>query len=437
MDITTLYSEESEKAVLGAVLTGQYLTVKRIIDASDLFLERHRIIYNSAQNVFSQYGNVDATMIADALNASKQLELIGGRAYLTQLMNSLESATYTEVYAHMVKRIAVRRKLHEYTASIDDMLDADKPINDIIKTMMNDLKQLQAPDIEDHVISFSESLSTTYDIIADRATLYEQNKQYTLGIRTDLHDVDRLLDGLRPGDVNILAGYTGAGKSACAFTMAINAAKAGINRATVQGAKVMLFSGEMTQLAMNNRIMSMETDIPVRVIERGAFTQQDYVKYMNAVARLESLPLRMKRSTRLSVDDLPSLVEQEIERNGLDLLILDGVLQLDTDVHADQDWLRINAIMEALESVAIDYNISILATHQIGRSGADGRPTLSDLKRSSAVEEKAARVMLLWKPDDKTPEAREILIAKNRHGSTGAIGVYFDTTTTKFASIAH
>ncbi len=437
MDITTLYSEESEKACMGAVLTGQYLTVKRIIDASDLFLERHRIIYNSAQNVFSQYGSIDATMIADALSASKQLELIGGRAYLTQLMSSLESSTYTEVYAHMVKRIAVRRKLHEYTASIDDMLDADKPINDIIKTMMADLKQLQAPDIEDHVISFSESLSTTYDIIADRATLYEQNKQYTLGIRTGLHDVDRLLDGFRPGDVNVLAGYTGAGKSACVFTMAINAAKAGINRATVQGAKVMMFSGEMTQLAMNNRIMSMETDIPVRVIERGAFTQQDYVKYMNAVARLESLPLRMKRTTRLNVDDLPLIVEQEIERNGLDMLILDGILQLDTSAHHDQDWLRINTIMETLESVAIDYNITILATHQIGRSGADGRPSLSDLKRSSAVEEKAARVMLLWKPDDKTPEAREILIAKNRHGSTGAIGVYFDTTTTKFASIAH
>jgi len=157
---------------------------------------------------------------------------------------------------------------------------------------------------------------------------------------------------------------------------------------------------------------------------------------VNAVPRLSLLPLRMKQTTRLTVEELPSLVEQEIERNGLDLLILDGILQLDTIAHADQDWLRINAIMEALESVAIDYNISILATHQIGRSGADGKPSLSDLKRSSAVEEKAARVMLLWKPNEDEPNERELVIAKNRHGSTGAIAVHFNTTTTKFSNLA-
>ena len=432
MNATPLYSENAEMAVMGAMLTGQYLTVARIVEPSDLFLERHRMIYMATRNLWAQYGDVNINTLGDALDASKQLELLGGRAYLMKLVNALDTDRYTEIYAHMVKRIAVRRKLHEYTATMDEKLQTDVPVNDIIQTMVADLKALEAPDINDHVIDFEQSLSTTFDIIEQNRTLYQQNKQYTLGVRTGLADLDRMLDGLRPGDVNILAGYTGAGKSACVFTIAINAAMSGINRQTVHGARVMVFSGEMTQFAMNNRIASMETGIPVQTIERGAFTDEQYTRYVDAVPRLSLLPLRMKQTTRLTVEELPSLVEQEIERNGLDLLILDGILQLDTLAHADQDWLRINAIMEALESVAIDYNISILATHQIGRSGADGKPSLSDLKRSSAVEEKAARVMLLWKPDESVPSKRELVIAKNRHGSTGVMPLFFNTNTTKF-----
>ena len=434
MDVTTLYSESAEMACMGAVITGQYLTVQRIIDATDLWLERHRLIFATAQNIWSQYGDVNLMLLSDTMHANKTLDAIGGRSYLMALVNALDSERHTEIYAHMVKRVAVRRKLHEYTDTLDARLQDDAPVNDIINEMIADLKSMSAPDIDDHVVNFDASLAMTFDIVEQHRELYQQNKQYTLGIRSGLHDLDKLLDGFRYGDVNVLAGYTGAGKSAAVFTIALNAATRGINRQSQHGARVMVFSGEMTQFAMNNRIMSMSTGIPVQTIERGAFSDEQYAKYVGGFSQMSQLPLRFKRTTRLNVDDLPSLVEQEIQRNGLDLLVLDGILQLDTSAHADQDWLRINTIMESLESVAIDYNISILATHQIGRSGADGKPSLSDLKRSSAVEEKSARVMLLWKPDENVPNEREIVVAKNRHGSPGVVPVYFNTNTTQFFS---
>jgi len=352
------------------------------------------------------------------------------------LMNALETTKYTEVYCHLVKRVASRRKVYEFGQTLDDRLaNTEQPINEIITDMLHDLKRLQAPDIDDHVIDFADSLSATYDIIAQNVQLHEANQNYTLGVQTGLTLVDHVLDGLRYGDVNVLAGYTGAGKSACVFTIALNAAQKGINRETQRPAKVLIFSGEMTQFAMNNRMLSMESSIDVHTIERGAFTQAEYSRYVSALSKLSNLPIRFKRTTRLNVDDLSVLVEQEIERNGLDLLILDGILQLDTGARHDQDWLRINAIMEMLEHVAITYNITILATHQINRTGAYQKPTLADLKRSSAVEEKAARVLLLWKPDDAQPNLREIVIAKNRHGETGSVPIYFNTETTKFYNL--
>ena len=436
MDITTLYSEQAEKSILGACLFHQYLTVKRLINSSDLYLDRHKIIFNACQNVFSQYGKVDITLVGDALKASGNLDEIGGVAYLMQLMNALETTKYTEVYCHLVKRVASRRKVYEFGQTLDDRLaNTEQPINEIITDMLHDLKRLQAPDIDDHVIDFADSLSATYDIIAQNVQLHEANRNYTLGVQTGLTLVDHVLDGLRYGDVNVLAGYTGAGKSACVFTIALNAAQKGINRETQRPAKVLIFSGEMTQFAMNNRMLSMESSIDVHTIERGAFTQAEYSRYVSALSKLSNLPIRFKRTTRLNVDDLSVLVEQEIERNGLDLLILDGILQLDTGARHDQDWLRINAIMEMLEHVAITYNMTILATHQINRTGAYQKPTLADLKRSSAVEEKAARVLLLWKPDDAQPNLREIVIAKNRHGETGSVPIYFNTETTKFYNL--
>lgn len=432
------YSEHAEAVVLGAVLMGDYLTVRGIVDPSDFYLLRHSIILSTCATVFDHYGEVTYQLVSDALRANDKHDEVGGDAYLTMLLNSVETLQHAPIYAHVVKRTATRRRVAEFATTIDERLkDTEQPINQIIDDMVDDLKQMTAPDVDDHVIGFSEALSTTFDQVMKNRELYEANKQYTLGVKTGLNDVDRKLDGLRSGDVAVLAGYTGAGKSAAVLSIALNASKQGIDRETRRPARVMLFSGEMTQFAMNNRLVSMSTGIPIQTIERGAFNETQYRKYINAIADLQGLPLRFKRATRLDVQHISKMVEQEITRHGLDLLILDGVLQLDTTERRGDtpDWLRINTIMETLEDVALRFNIAILATHQIGRSGAFTRPTLSDLKRSSAVEEKSARVLLLWKPDEAEPTIRELIIAKNRHGQTGVVRLFFNDETTMFYNL--
>jgi replicative DNA helicase len=433
-----MYSEHAEKNILGAVLLGDYLTVRNIIEPSDFFLLRHEIIFKTCATVFNQYGEVTYPLVSDALRANGHHDEIGGDAYLTSLVNTVDSTQYTAIYSHVVKRSATRRRVAEFAQTIDKRLqDTEQPINQIIDDMIGDLKTMHAPDVDDHVVDFSESLSTTFEQVIAHRDLYQKNKQYTLGIKTGLNDLDYQLDGLRAGDVTVFAGYTGAGKSAAVLTIALNASIQGIDHETQRPARVMIFSGEMTQFTMNNRLVSMTTGIPIRTIERGAFTEEQYRRYITAIDKLQALPLRFKRATRLSVEHIGTMIEQEITRHGLDLLILDGILQLDTtDRRGDQpDWLRINAIMETLEDVALKYNVAILATHQIGRSGAFDRPSLSDLKRSSAVEEKAARVLMLWKPSEDEPTIRELVIAKNRHGETGVVKLFFQSETTMFYNL--
>lgn len=434
MSVDKLYAEYAEKALIGGILAyDAYKRVSKVVKAADFFLLRHRIVYNACANVFAHTGHTTEPLLLDELRRQDKIEEIGGTGYLVELVNSVDSIKYVDVYAHLVKRIAIRRELLQLagelpTSAIDDNI----PVNELIEGYIDKLKHLQAPDIEDNLTSLSDSIAATYEQVEANRDIWLQNNHYTIGIKTGFKNLDYLLDGLRRGDASVLAGYTGAGKSACAFTIALNAAIEGIDGATKSPAKVCLFSGEMTPLAMNNRLASMASGVGVRIIERGAFNDEQHKRWIKAISFLSELPITLKRASRVTTQDLELLVEQQVSRYGLDLLVLDGILQIDTNTRYDSDWLRINAIMESLETIAVTYNIAILATHQLARSGAIGRPTLADLKRSSSVEEKAARVMLLWAPDESEPRKRELVIAKNRHGEQGVVSLYFNMSTTRF-----
>lgn len=433
-----IYNVEAEKRLLGAILVyNNFSKVQRIIGVND-FSARNQDVFKAMATAFAISGTVTFVEVENILKRDANYQLQDS-AYLASLSYNVETERYTELFAHLVKRVSLRRQLLQLANDIPQSIaDTDKSVNDIITPLIDKLKRLKAPDIDDNIVSIGESLAETHRQVENHVDIYEVNKQFTIGVRTGLHDLDYKLDGLRKGDIAVLAGYTGAGKTACVLTITLNAASKGINLESERPAKVLLFSGEMTEFAMNNRLVSMLSKVPTRTIERGAFKDNQYSDYMNAVNELQGLPIRLKRAQRITVEDLEVLIEDEISKNGCDLLILDGILQLDVADSDEKDWLRINKIMESLESMAITHKIAILATHQINRDGAKGKPSLADLKRSSSVEEKAARVLLLWKPlQSESEHHRQLVIAKNRHGETGVTDLMFRADTTRFYDMAY
>jgi replicative DNA helicase len=230
------------------------------------------------------------------------------------------------------------------------------------------------------------------------------------------------------------------------------AAQYGLLHETVAPAKVLFFSGEMTERQLGTRMLSSMTGVPARTVERGSYNKEQKKLLADAVNDLTSLSLTLVPGARLNTAQIRQIARKLVTSQELDLLVLDGLLQIEAlKVHESDSTRRqlyvkqqrrdlIEDIMNDLEDIALTYKLPILLTHQLSRAPAgrqNKRPVLSDLAEASFVEQKSAVVVFLYREGyyDETsqnPNAAELIVAKNRFGGTGTIHQIYDAMYTRF-----
>jgi replicative DNA helicase len=458
------FSQDAEEAVIGSILISAQVfpSLVGILRGDDFFLTRHRHIWNAFEALAERGDAIDLTSVSTELLESGKLDDMGmegdeirGFAYLLHLVNAPTNSMHVGTYARLVQRLSVRRQLRKVAddlarASTNEDISTDLAIGRADRAIL-DLRRRQMA-VDSPVISFAEAIERKRKKLQEAWDLFQENPRYVIGVRTGLTDLDALIDGLRPG-VTTLAAATGMGKTALTLQMSLFAARAGRLRLNEYPSNVLFFSGEMTEDQLMNRLLSSRTGIPVRNIERGNLSQENAGHIHNVFQDLEdNHHLSFESGKRLNTAQIRQRVRTMVNENALDLLVLDGLLQIDDlkiDATATSQQRRymegkrrdaIESIMNDLEDVSLTYETPILLTHQLSRAPAargDKRPILSDLAEASFVEQKSAVILFLFRDgyynaDSMNPNAAEVIVAKNRHGETGTIDAYYDRQYTRF-----
>ena len=428
------HSAEAEKAILGAILRFPE-ALDQIADTltpEDFYIPAHQIIYAAAVNLSNTLQPIDPVTVSDALQRTGDLTRIGGALFLSKLTDAVPSAAAIEHYAETVAEHAARRGLIRAAHDITEQASAtDTPISAVIDTAERNILAVADRRLRDGLEPVGAQLGPALKHLEELET-----GTAAAGLPTGLTDLDKMLAGLRPGNLVIIAGRTSTGKSALATDIATHTA--------LHHGPVALFSLEMSRLEVAQRILTARGKINSLKLKTGQIGEQ-WSALTRTAADLHDLPLYVDEAANASITEIRAQTRRLQRRKGLQLAIVD-YLQLMRGRHRPETrQTEIAEISRSLKSIAQELSIPIIALSQLNRlpeTRTDKRPHLSDLRESGAIEQDADIVILIHRdqpPKGNSPQhaITQLIVAKHRNGPTGTVKVAFQEAYTTFANLAH
>ncbi len=430
------HSREAEEAVLGAVLINPeaYYDVAQFLQFDDFYIHRHKWIWQAFSRLHEKRVPVDFLTVTEELDQMKQLAEIGGPAYISSLISNVPTSLHAEAYGKIVEETAIRRRMltaandiaklaYQEENSVDTVMDeAEKAIFGVSeRRMTRDLQSIQ------------QVLSDYYD----RIEMLAGRDEELYGVPTGFIDLDRLLAGLQPSDFIIIAGRPGMGKTSFMLSVVKNAAQ-------TYKKHVAIFSLEMSNEQLVQRLLSQETGIDSQRLRTGKLEDNEWPVFTHAIEVLND--------THIFLDDTPALTPLQLRTKArrlhleyqLDLIIVDYLQLMTTGGRNENRVQEVSNISRNLKVLARELNVPVLAAAQLSRAveqRADKEPQLSDLRESGSLEQDADIVMFIHRPemyekDTLRQNIAQIKIAKHRNGPVGTIELVFRSNLAKFENAA-
>ncbi len=432
-------SIEAEKAVLGSALLSKNALQKMCDElSSDAFYsEANAKIFETLQELNDSSSPIDITILTNRLNDKKILSQVGNVEYLSELIDSVPSASNVEYYINIVKEKMVGRKIIETATEIaNDAYLSEDSIYEVLENA--EMKMLRIGNMR-KTSEFQRIQDVAYREQANLEKLSEQGAEIT-GLSTGFTEFDKLTAGLQPNQFIIIAARPAMGKTAFALNLATYAAMHSKK-------SVALFNLEMSVEQLANRILQSLGQINGSKMRTGRLEHNDWKRLNEAISRLSD--------TNLFLDDTPGITIGEIRSKcrrlsnsdkGLGLVVID-YLQLITGPAktAGNRQQEVSEISRSLKTMALELGVPVIALAQLSRaveSREDKRPIMSDLRESGSIEQDADIVSFLYRDDYYNKEARrddnasitEFIIGKNRSGPTKIIELLFRKDTSTFVN---
>jgi replicative DNA helicase len=425
------FSQEAEENTLGSVLLdpSQYPLLAGYLRPDDFFLLRHNYIWKAMGRLYERGDAIDYITVGEELENMQVLQNIGGRAYLLQLVNNTGTAMYAEVYARLVERTAIRRRL---------MVAAD----DIKKLAQDESLNIETVEAETEAKILSvfagitdKGIVPAWDIASDHYDGMERRMQSEGmdGIPSGFRDIDALLRGYPKDELTVIAARPGMGKTAFALCLAANMARLGV--------RILFFSIEMSISRLFDRLVAIETGIHASKIADGKLTPHEAARYTEAIGRISKWMLFFDDSSALKPEAMRAKAQRVRYEYGLDIVIIDYLqIMSTTKDYGTNETARVSHLSWQCKLLAKDFGLPVIALSQLSRAveqRKDKRPMLSDLRSSGSIEQDASVVQFLYRDEvynDATefPNQAEVITAKNRNGGMGTMSLYFEKTMTKF-----
>jgi replicative DNA helicase len=414
---------EAEVSVLGAMLLDKdaVITVAEQLLTEHFYDQRHALIYSAITSLFEEGLPIDIVTLSDKLKKEKNLRKIGGRAYLTELVESVPTSAHAEEYAVIVRENALRRNLISIAGKITNWsFDENLNIKELIDNAEQNLFSVAQQGIRQKVVHIKTLLKDAYE----RALSADKNIGLT-GILSGFKELDNLLGGFQKSDLIIVAARPSVGKSSLAFDFLRFAGVA-------QKKKALFFSLEMSNEQVINRLIGMQSGIPFWNIHTGKLKDDDFVKFNDAMGILSEANIFIDDKPGQSINEIRTKARRLALEQGVDIIFVD-YLQLLHGTHTENRVLEVSEISQGLKNLARELNVPVIALSQLSRaieSRTTRTPQLSDLRESGSIEQDADIVMFIdreetYDMDTERKGIADIIVSKHRNGPTGKIEVAF------------
>lgn len=435
-------SIEMERAILSAIMIDKEAidTVREILTENSFYLPSHQKIYTAALKISSRNEPVDIGLLAEQLSKDGVLEMAGGPAYLIELSNTVASSANVEFHSRIVAQKYIQRELIKLgNDMIKNGYDATKDVFETLDDSESKIYQLSENYTSDDPINTSFVLSEALSALQER--MNKSLNQELQGVDTGFKQLNELSGGWQKGDLIIVAGRPGMGKTAFTLSLARNAA--------VKGKTAVFFSLEMPTNQLMMRLISSEAEVEQEKIRRGTINQAELQQVTSKMDKLNKVNLFFDDTPGLSVMDFRKKVRKIKRDHGLDLVVIDYLQLMTVNMVEGSGKIisnreqQIAFISRSLKSIAKELEVPIIALAQLSRQAENrgsstkpSKPMLSDLRESGSIEQDADMVIFLYREAYYDKEAKDqdgnsleevatISIAKNRNGRTDSFNARF------------
>jgi replicative DNA helicase len=423
---------DAEKTILGAILLDNtaHSEAAEKIDADDFSLDSHRRIFMRMSELMDSQRAVDIVTLAHELARYKEVEAVGGVAYLASLTEGLPRRPVIEEYIRIVKDKSLLRKLMMICSSaIARAADQSEDAIGVLDVTESQLLEVSEKGLTHGLEGIDKIVANSFGSIDN---LYKQSREVT-GLATDFTDLDRLTSGLQKDELIIIAARPSMGKTALAINIAQNAA---INHNSI----VAVFSLEMSKESLLRRMLASQAWVDQQLLQKGFLGQEEHGKLQKALGELVESHIFIDDSAGISLAEMRAKARR-LKQNagGLDLVVVDYLQLMSASLAGGKKGYEnrtqeVSAISRGLKALAKELHVPVLALSQLSRAserrGEDKRPLLSDLRESGSIEQDADVVAFIHRESyynrteeltDAEKAEAEIIVAKQRNGPTDTV----------------
>ncbi len=418
---------EAEQSLIGALLIDKEAIVRvaEILHPAHFYRsESHGQIYSAMLGLFERREPIDLVTLTEELKKNKAFDKVGGATYLTGLVNMVPTSAHVEYYAKIIKEHGIRRALiAQSTKLIELAYNESGSLEDLLEAAETGVFSLSQQHIRRDFIPIKDALTESFD----RLDELQKTSGKLRGVPTGFRDLDSKLAGMQDSNLIILASRPGQGKTSLALNVAQHVA-------TNEGLPVGIFSLEMSQEELVDRLLVGQADIDAWKLKTGRLDERDFDRLSVAMGELAEAPLFIDDTPGMSISEMRTKARRLQMEHGLKLLIVD-YLQLAHGRNLENRVQEVSEISQNLKNLARELKIPVLAISQLSRaveSRGTRKPQLADLRESGAIEQDADVVMFIYREDPEKPEVVKLDIQKHRNGPTGEIDLIFRADRVKF-----
>ncbi len=432
--------KDLEEAVLGALMLEKdaYTIVCDILKPESFYEPANQKVYEAIQQLGAAQQPIDMLTVTERLRLNGSLDEVGGPVFISELTSKVASGAHVEYHARIVAQKYLARELISFASQIESKaFDESNDVDDLLQEAEGKLFEISQRNVKKDVTQIDPVISQAIQQIE----LAANRTSGLSGLESGYHDLDKLTSGWQRSDLIIIAARPAMGKTAFVLSMAKN-------MAISYNIPVAIFSLEMSNLQLVNRLISNTCELESEKIKSGRLTQMEWDQLMSRIKHLYSAPLYIDDTPSLSVFELRTKARRLVREHNVQFIIIDYLQLMNASgMKFGSREQEVSMISRNLKQLAKELNIPIVALSQLNRSvesRTDGkRPQLSDLRESGAIEQDADIVCFIHRPEyylrsDTDANGNDIrglaefIVAKHRSGSVDDIKLRFKAKYARF-----
>jgi replicative DNA helicase len=437
-------SEEAERGVLGSIL----LDASRVMDLAvdnqlipdAFYVPRHQLIFDAMMVLYQANAAIDVLTLGEALKAAEQLSAVGGLAYLDEVVDFTPTAAHAEYYIDIVRQKHLLRCIIAAARDAETACYGDDNADVLLSKVEQDFLDITERQ-HGSITVWSDAIK---EVMRHVEQVFQTKKGIGGGISSGFHNIDRVMSGLRPGEMIVLAARPSMGKTSLAMNIAENVALGKMDP-DGEGHGVGMFSLEMSYESLVMRMLCCRAEVSGFHMQKGYLSPDLHRKLVNSAASLIKAPIYIDDTGGLDVLELRARARRMKKKYDIKLIVIDYLQLLNCREYAKQGrQLETSAISSGIKAMAKELKVPVIVLSQLSRApeqrDKEGKPKLSDLRDSGAIEQDADVVMMLRRPsyypgsEGSEDERLSVVdVCKQRNGPTGEILLNFDRDYTRFS----